>query len=42
MRILLISVLFGVSLPSWAAHAYAQFGDVKYPPGFTHFDYVNP
>ena len=27
---------------SWAAHAYAQFGDVKYPPGFTHFDYVNP
>jgi microcin C transport system substrate-binding protein len=28
--------------PCWAAHAYAQFGDVKYPPGFTHFDYVNP
>jgi len=28
--------------PSWGAHAYAQFGDVKYPPGFTHFDYVNP
>jgi len=28
--------------PTWAAHAYAQFGDVKYPPGFTHFDYVNP
>jgi microcin C transport system substrate-binding protein len=28
--------------PSWAAHAYAQFGDIKYPPGFTHFDYVNP
>ncbi|MDB5741839.1 MAG: extracellular solute-binding protein family 5 [Polaromonas sp.] len=27
---------------SQAAHAYAQFGDVKYPPGFTHFDYVNP
>ena len=27
---------------SWAAHAYAQFGDVKYPAGFTHFDYVNP
>lgn len=28
--------------PAWAAHAYSQFGDVKYPPGFTHFDYVNP
>jgi len=27
---------------AWAAHAYAQFGDIKYPPGFTHFDYVNP
>ena len=25
-----------------AAHAYAQFGDVKYAPGFTHFSYVNP
>ena len=25
-----------------AAHAYAQFGDIKYPPGFTHFSYVNP
>jgi microcin C transport system substrate-binding protein len=28
--------------PVWAAHAYAQFGDIKYPPGFTHFDYVDP
>jgi microcin C transport system substrate-binding protein len=28
--------------PVWAAHAYAQFGDIKYPPGFTHFSYVNP
>ena len=27
---------------SWAGHAYAQFGDIKYAPGFTHFDYVNP
>ena len=25
-----------------AAHAYAQFGDIKYPPGFTHFAWVNP
>jgi microcin C transport system substrate-binding protein len=25
-----------------AGHAYAQFGDIKYPAGFTHFDWVNP
>ena len=25
----------------WAAHAYAQFGDIKYPEGFSHFSYVN-
>lgn len=31
-----------VAAPSWGAHAYAQFGDVKYPPGFTHFGYANP
>ena len=27
---------------TWATHAYAQFGDIKYAPGFTHFSYVNP
>lgn len=27
---------------AWAVHAYAQFGDIKYPAGFAHFDYVNP
>ncbi|QHI96821.1 ABC transporter substrate-binding protein [Xylophilus rhododendri] len=40
-----LAVVWGVlvaAVPAWAAHAYAQFGDVKYPPGFTHFDYVNP
>ncbi|MDZ4122611.1 MAG: ABC transporter substrate-binding protein, partial [Hydrogenophaga sp.] len=26
----------------WAAHGYALWGDLKYPAGFTHFDYVNP
>jgi microcin C transport system substrate-binding protein len=25
-----------------AAHAYSQFGDIKYPPGFSHFEWVNP
>ncbi len=28
--------------PLWAAHAYGQFGEIKYPAGFAHFDYVNP
>src|SRR5918911_749667 len=27
---------------AWAAHAYAQFGDIKYPRGFAHFEWVNP
>ncbi|HQR97182.1 MULTISPECIES: extracellular solute-binding protein [unclassified Polaromonas] len=37
-----MAVLVCLAPASWAAHAYAQFGDIKYPPGFTHFDYVNP
>jgi microcin C transport system substrate-binding protein len=32
----------GVPTQAWAAHAYAQFGDIKYAAGFDHFDYVNP
>jgi microcin C transport system substrate-binding protein len=27
---------------AWAAHGYALWGDLKYPAGFTHFNYVNP
>ena len=27
---------------SWAAPGYALWGELKYPPGFSHFDYVNP
>jgi microcin C transport system substrate-binding protein len=42
MRAWLLLVLALSAAPSWAAHAYAQFGDIKYPPGFTHFSYVNP
>jgi microcin C transport system substrate-binding protein len=30
------------SASTWAAHAYGQFGDIKYAPGFSHFSYVNP
>ena len=26
---------------AWAAHGYALWGDLKYPPGFANFDYVN-
>ena len=33
---------FVAANPCFAAHAYAQFGDIKYPKGFDHFDYVNP
>jgi microcin C transport system substrate-binding protein len=32
----------GISAPAWAAYGYALWGDLKYPAGFTHFDYVNP
>lgn len=42
MRGLLFFLASMLALPSWAAHAYAQFGDIKYAPGFTHFGYVNP
>jgi ABC-type transport system substrate-binding protein len=42
MRGLIVGLLFGACFPAWSAHAYAQFGDIKYPPGFQHFDYVNP
>ena len=38
-----LAALAGFPAPrSWAAHAYAQFGDIKYPAGFKHFDWVNP
>ena len=30
------------SAHAWGAHAYAQFGDIKYPAGFSHFQWVNP
>ena len=42
MRGLLFCVLLWAVVPCWAAHAYAQFGDIKYAAGFDHFDYVNP
>ena len=41
-RLWVVGVLWLAAGPLWASHAYGQFGDVKYPAGFTHFDYVNP
>ena len=41
MRLLLACLLFATPA-AWAAHGYALWGDLKYPPGFKHFDYVNP
>jgi microcin C transport system substrate-binding protein len=42
LLVLLCACSFAVPLPVWAAYAIAQFGMPKYPPGFAHFDYVNP
>ena len=48
MRSPLLSLFFGLatSFPAWAtlseSHGYAQFGALKYPASFTHFDWVNP
>jgi len=41
MRFLLSLLLTACALPAWAAHAYALWDDIKYPPGFDHFAYVN-
>jgi microcin C transport system substrate-binding protein len=32
----------GFPLLAHAGHGFALYGDLKYPPEFTHFDYVNP
>lgn len=42
MRRLLFFVVFSCFTPAWALHGYALWGDLKYPPHFSHFDYVNP
>lgn len=44
LPLLLLGLIFG--LPAFAqiteSHGYAQFGDLKYPANFDHFDWVNP
>lgn len=42
MRGFVFWCLWGCCLPTWAAHGYALWGDLKYPAGFAHFDYANP
>ena len=42
MRGLLILLGSLLAVPAWAAHGYALWGDLKYPAGFSSFDYVNP
>ena len=39
---LAVVLLLATPVHSCAAHAYAQFGDIKYPAGFHHFDWANP
>lgn len=34
--------LFSYGSSAFAAHAFSLYDTPKYPPGFTHFDYVNP
>jgi microcin C transport system substrate-binding protein len=47
LGLLFASVLIGfcgltASNAAHAVYAIAQYGEPKYPPGFKHFDYVNP
>ncbi|HEY8249501.1 MAG TPA: extracellular solute-binding protein [Burkholderiales bacterium] len=41
MKLVVVAVLL-MNCEAWAAHAYSQFGDIKYPAGFSHFEWVNP
>jgi len=41
MRTYCFLIALVCAVPAWAAHAYAQFGDIKYPADFRQFDYVN-
>ena len=46
IRPLLLTLSLALSFPTVAmvseSHGYAQFGTLKYPATFTHFDWVNP
>ena len=44
--LLSLFLCLAISFPAWStlreSHGYAQFGVLKYPASFTHFDWVNP
>lgn len=42
LRLLCLVCTVSGAAPSWAAHGYALWDDLKYPAGFAAFDYVNP
>ena len=42
MRGLPLLLAWVLSPAAWAAHGYALWGELKYPPDFPHFAYVNP
>jgi microcin C transport system substrate-binding protein len=42
MKAFLAALLLVLAKGAFAAHAYSQFGDIKYPAGFRHFEWVNP
>ena len=42
MRLAVLLLAWLAAPAAWAAHAYAQFGDIKYPKDFAHFEWVNP
>lgn len=42
MRLRLLLLLWLAAPLAWAAPGYAVWGTFKYPPGFSHFEYVNP
>ena len=42
LPLLLLLVILPASAEVIRSHGYAQFGSLKYPVNFTHFDWVNP
>ena len=42
MRMWLFWILALANSATWAAYGYALWGTLRYPPGFQHFEYVNP
>ena len=41
MRIVFYLLVVLSAAPGWARHGYALWGELKYPEGFGHFEYVN-